>query len=136
MSDKPYAVYVVVDPQFGERLRLLPTDIPVWIVDTPINKPVAQLLWKERPQLNHLTGITTYTYSETASPEDNFLKELDMIDLHHGQYSANPPYTIIEVFGTPLSDKIKLLLAEYGFHQFSSTDDGFVATRQIPAAHT
>jgi hypothetical protein len=47
MSEKPYTVYVVVDPNFGERLASLPIGIPVWIVDTPSNKPVAQRLWRD-----------------------------------------------------------------------------------------
>jgi hypothetical protein len=136
MSDQTYAVYVVVDPDFGERLVSLPPGVPVWIVDTPVNKPVAQRLWRERPQVNPLTGITTYNFSGDASPEENLLKELDTIDLHHGSYSANPPYTRMEVFGARLSDKIKFALADYGFHEFSPTTGGFVATRQVRAAQT
>jgi hypothetical protein len=129
-------VYVVVDPNFGERLTTLPVGVPVWIVDTPVNKAVALRLWKERPELDHLTGITIYSYSEEASAEENLLKELDVIDLHHGSCSADPAYTRIWAFGTPLSEKIKLALADYGFHEFSSTTDGFVATRQIPTSQT
>jgi len=136
MSEKPYTVYVVVDPNFGERLASLPIGIPVWIVDAPSNKPVAQRLWRERAEVNHLTGITTYNFLQDASPEETLLEELDTIDLHHGPYSADPPFTRIEVFGTPFSETIRLALADYGFNQFSSTTDGFVATRQIPTPQT
>jgi len=31
----PYKLYVIVDPNFGERLATLPEGVPVWIVDTP-----------------------------------------------------------------------------------------------------
>jgi hypothetical protein len=48
MAD-PYKVRIVVDREFGEQLARLPRGEPVWIVDTPTNKPVVELLWKERP---------------------------------------------------------------------------------------
>src|SRR5258708_4065967 len=81
MAPSPYKVIVVVDPEFGERLTELPVEVPVWIVDTPINTSVAHRLWQERPQPTHLTGITTFQGDLSASPEAIFIDELDMIDL-------------------------------------------------------
>jgi hypothetical protein len=129
----PYKVYVVVDPAFGERLTTLPAGVPVWIVDTPANTPVAHRLWRERKQDNHLTGITTFRIKGGASPAENLLRELPAIDLHHGPESAKPPYTEFEVFGTPLTAEVRLALVEYGFEEFSALADGFQAHRQAPA---
>jgi hypothetical protein len=70
MTAVPYKVYVVVDREFGEQLADLEQGAPVWIVDTPTNKPVAQRLWKERPDKDHLTGITTFKAPDSLSPED------------------------------------------------------------------
>ena len=122
-------VYVVVDPHFGEKLALLPPGSPVWIVDTPANKPVAERIWRERPDENHLDGVTTFCiYSD--SPEENFLGELGTIDLHHGPYSSDPPYRRFKVIGVPVSEKIKLATAEYGFEEFRTKGDSFAAIRQ------
>jgi hypothetical protein len=129
MTAEPYMVYVVVDPIFGERLTSLPFGAPVWIVDTPTNRPVVERLWRERPEAGHLSGITIFNDRKGASPEEVLIDELDMIDLHHGSYSHKAPYTKIHVFGTTLSEKIEVELAEYGFNHFSSTPDGFVAGR-------
>src|SRR5579862_2203251 len=115
MNEQPYNVYVVVDRAFGERLTSLPIGAPVWIVDAPTNTDVAHRLWQERPTENHLTGITTFNISLDDSPEENLISELDMIDLHHGIYSADPPNKRIHVFGTPLSENIKVAFADYGF---------------------
>ena len=104
----------------------------MWIVDTPINKTVVRRLWSERPQQNHLTGITTFDDFESSSPEDILLGEFDTIDLHHGAYSANPPYTIIEVVGTPLTARVKNELSEYGFNEFCAGPAGFTAKRAEP----
>jgi hypothetical protein len=86
-----YCVFVVVDKQYGERLRELVRTGPVWVVDTPTNRSTAEKLWAERPDASHLEGVTIYNSSAT-SPEDALLEELDTIDLHHGAYSADPRY--------------------------------------------
>jgi hypothetical protein len=136
MSGKACTVYVVVDPRFGERLAQLPTGVQIWIVYTPINKPVAQRLWKEKPQTTHLTGITTYNYSENESPEQNFLKELDTIGLHHGICSTASPITRMEVIGTDATSIVKFKLADLGFHDITTTADGFMAVRPMRTTQT
>ena len=90
MAAVPYKVYVVVDQEFGEKLSDLEKGVPVWIVDTPTNKPVAQCFWNERPDESHLTGVTTFNDLPSLSPEGMLLDKLDTIELHHGSHSADP----------------------------------------------
>jgi len=129
MAAAPYKVYIVVDREFGEELAELARGVPVWIVDTPTTKPVAQRFWNERPDENHLTGITTFNDLNSLSPEEMLLGHLDTIELHHGSHSADPPYTVIEVFGTQLTANAKSVLSEYGFNAFHITSTGFTASR-------
>jgi hypothetical protein len=89
MAAVPYKVYVVVDREFGEKLAELERGVPMWIVDTPTNKPVARRLWNERPDEDHLTGITTFNDGNSLSPEQLLLSHLDTIELHHGSQSAD-----------------------------------------------
>ena len=128
----PYKVYVVVDREFGEELAKLAPGVPVWIVDTPVNRAVANRLRDERQEENHVTGITTFKDFDRSSAEDILLSELNTIDLHHGSHSANPPYTILEVFGTPLNSRIKAELSQYGFDEFQPKSAGFCALRPLP----
>ncbi len=129
----PYKVYVVLDREFGEKLTELAAGVPAWIVDTPLNQAAAQRLWKERKQGDHLTGITTFRGAESLSAEDLLVSQLDTIDLHHGIHSANPPYTILEVLGVSLGDRIKAELSEFGFNEFNVTATGFCAVRPLPS---
>jgi hypothetical protein len=131
-----YKVYVVVDRDFGERLNTLETGVPVWMVDTPTNKTAAQRRWQELPEPNHLTGVTTFSDIDSASSIELLLAEIDTIDLHHGTYSADPPYTILEVIGSRLTGEIKEALAVYGFDEFKESETGFCATRQKLASGT
>ena len=134
MIVSPYRVFVVVDRDFGERLTALPSEVPVWIVDTFKNKEAAHRLWKERPAESHLTGITTFNDVKRSSAEELFLGILGQVDLHHGAYSANPPYTILAVLGVSLTDRIKTELSVYGFREFQPNSEGFSAIRPLPDA--
>jgi hypothetical protein len=129
-----YKVYVVVERGFGEQLAELERGVPVWIVDTHANKAVAERLWSERPAESHLTGITTFNGLPSESAEDLLLGRLDVIDLHHRPHSANPPYTVVEVFGAALSTRVKIALAEYGFDEFGEKSNGFTAIRPMPSS--
>jgi hypothetical protein len=127
-----YRVFVVVDPQYGERLPELAQRGPVWIVDTPANRVAAQQLWAANPNRCHLDGVTKFKFGEGRSFEDILIDELDTIDLHHGTYSADPPYTVLEVIGAAISVRLKAKLSQYGFDEFQETSEGFRAMRSMP----
>ena len=61
------------------------------------------------------------------------INELDTIDLHHGTYSANPPYTVLDVIGTAVTARLKAKLGEFGFDDFQETREGFRAVRPVPS---
>jgi hypothetical protein len=121
---------VIVDPAFGERLADRPADEPVWIVESEVNTPVVKRLWKTRSPSSHLTGITLFQAAAGLSAEEELIAHLDDIDLHHGEYSADPPYSVLEVIGCHPSDKVVIALGEFGFRITSATQAGFVACRQ------
>ena len=129
---EPYQIFVVLDRDYGQRLEELSQKGPVWIVDTPVNRAVAQQIWAAAPNRSHVEGVTTFQFPEDSSSEDILINELDTIDLHHGTYSANPPYTVIEVIGARISVKVKESLAEFGFDHFEIMPHGFRATRPLP----
>lgn len=122
----------MVDRAYGQRLSELAEGGPLWIVDTPANRSVAQEIWDARPNRSHLEGVTTFKVPEGTSPEDMLIIELDTIDLHHGTYSANPPYTVLDVIGTAITTRVKAELGEFGFNDFQTTTQGFRAVRPIP----
>ena len=128
-----YRVFVVVDREYGERLSELARTGPVWVVDTPNNRAAAQKIWAVDANRSHLNGVTTFKTGEDCSPEDTLINELDTIDLHHGTYSANPPYTVLEVIGAVMSEGLKTELSQFGFDEFEATAEGFSAVRPLPS---
>jgi len=128
MSTMPAIVFIVVDHDYAARLADLPTDEPVWIVDTPTNRAMTKKLWAESPNRTHLNGITLFT-STAASAEDCVIHQLEPIDLHHGIYSADPPYAGLQIIGTQPTDRLTVELAAFDLTEITITDSGFRATR-------
>jgi hypothetical protein len=126
----PYRVRVIVDPNFGERLAALAPDESVWIIQSPVNTPVAERIWKEQPNNNHLTGITTFV-AQGGTAEDEFLRILDTVDEHHGPYSSEPPYSLLEVTGCAPSQRVIEVLSDLGFTVSTSTSEGFNASKLV-----
>jgi hypothetical protein len=127
-----YRVFVVLDREYAERLSEVAAAGPVWIVDTPTNRAAAQRIWAADPNRSHLDGITTFKTADESSPETALIEQLDTIDLHHGTYSASPPYTVLEIIGTTISERTQAELSRFGFDQFQGTAEGFRAVRQLP----
>lgn len=99
-----------------------------------MNRTAAEDLWERFPTRNHLDGVTTFKAAESDPPENVLLGNLDTIDLHHGSYSADPPYTVLMVVGASLTERLKTALTDLGFDSFHLTSDGFRAIRPLAAA--
>ena len=121
---------VILDPEYGDRLTDVWPGQPVWIVLSRTNEPLVRSLWATRAR----TGITGWDFDPKIAPEDFFLAELDMIDLHHGPHSTNTPYTEFEVVGCPLTTLIREALTQLGFTDFDYRQSGFIAKRTVEEA--
>jgi hypothetical protein len=124
----------VLEPDFGDRLSELAARMPVWIVDTPLNRAAAQKEWAQRPRLSHTEGITTFKVDPAASAEAWLSGVLSDVDLHHGEYSHDPAYSAIEVFGATPTPQLREAFAGYGLDEIAERIGGFVATQSRAAA--
>jgi hypothetical protein len=127
MKEKPYMVHVIVDPAFGQRLREIPVGEPIWIADTEVNRPAYKMVETERNPESYLVGLTCFKVDAKNSPEDWLISEIATIDLHHGEMSHAPPWSIINVIGAKWSNRIRDELAKFGFDKHEDTADGFKA---------
>jgi hypothetical protein len=90
---KEYNVHIVVDDNFGDKLREFPFREPVWVVESPSNKIVIEELWKTRVNEDHTEGITSFIYHNKETPEQRLIGILEAVIEHHGPYSHEPPCT-------------------------------------------
>ncbi|HRD30052.1 MAG TPA: hypothetical protein PLO65_17295 [Caulobacter sp.] len=119
-------VLVVLDPDFGDHLVNVPSDQPVWIVESLANTPAARRIWSDGVER---TGGVTLFKSSGDTRERVFRRQLGVIDLHHGPYSSDESYTGIKVIGASLTGEIEASLLASGFAPPTATADGFKATR-------
>jgi len=129
-----YAVALVVDPVFGERLFSIAARMPVWVADTPKNRTAAEQHWASHPGQAHTEGVTTFKVDPDARPEDWCAGVLSAVNLHHGRWSHAPPYGVLEVFGATPTPALRAALSTLGFHDITERDDGFRAASSEAAA--
>lgn len=128
---KAYRVHVVVDPHYGDLILDLPVDEPAWIVDSPNNRYFIEKAVEVHRDIEHWAGITSFKFVDREKPDDRFISILWSVDLHHGKYSHDPPYSILNVIGVEWSEKIQKELNEFGFNSHEATPQGFVAIREL-----
>ncbi|MDU0458982.1 MAG: hypothetical protein RW306_09665 [Geobacteraceae bacterium] len=130
---EPYKVFLIIDPHYGECLAALPPHVPVWIIESDMNTPVVERLRQERAEESHLQGITTFKEKPNMSSEQQAISMLEQVDLHHGEFSTDRPYSILEIIGSTGNDDIRQELKEIGFRITVFTREGFIATRIVDA---
>jgi hypothetical protein len=122
-----YVVGIVVDPSFGERLHAVAARMPTWVVDTPPNRAAAEAHWKTHAGQTHTGGLTTFRVDPDQGPEEWCAEILGVVVEHHGEYSHNPPVSVLEVIGARPVEQLVSALADYGFARVSPTPEGFRA---------
>jgi hypothetical protein len=64
-----------------------------------------------------------------GTPEREVASILGTVEEHHGQYSHEPPLTIIEVIGAAVTPEVRTELEAHGFERWQESPAGFVAYR-------
>jgi hypothetical protein len=130
-SENIYGVALVVDLDFAEKLPVLAERIHVWICSSPENRASAERIWAKDSELKERCGVTTFKYSEDNSPEQIILDILPIVDMHHNEYSHEPTWKFLEVYGASITPDIESTLKEYGDGVFEVTDYGFIFKRDL-----
>jgi hypothetical protein len=128
MSDS--RVIIVMDREFGGRLRLLPEEIPAWVVDSPENHEVIVELWQSRKRWSESGALTSFVDQPGAAPEQHLISLLDTIDLHHGRYSQKNPWNIAQVVGARPLPKLIEAMNALGFCSHSESREGLEFQRK------
>ena len=120
-----HRVAIIVDPDYGARATDVASRCHTWIVISPTNRAVTAPRRADAFSLE--AGFTDFEGAET--PEDSLISVLAVVELHHGEYSHDPPVSVLEVIGTPPTRPILDELDGLGFDAVDLTAEGFVARR-------
>lgn len=128
MTERINRVLLVLDRDYDGELSSVPANTHVWLIDSPANRNTASA-YRALHGASVETGATTFKAADDDPASETCLKVLDDIDLHHCQYSSDPPYSVLEVIGSRLTRSVELAIKALGFSKFERTVDGFRATR-------
>jgi hypothetical protein len=122
-----HRVAIVLDPNYAERIVELARECHVWLVKSASNDPVVAVLWKDDRAYSLEEGVTTFSSAET--PGASFISILETVEEHHGEYSHDPPLSVIEAIGLEPTVAVREELSSYGFSDIELSAEGFVARR-------
>lgn len=122
MAEHFNKVSLVVDRDYGSRLESLVADL-VLIIDSPANRMAAQA----HRQSGGEVVVTTFKSLAGDSAGTACLTILDMVELHHGEYSGG--YSVLEVVGASLDEALRSAIRKLGFFKFELSEEGFRASR-------
>ena len=126
MDGRSVTVAIVVDPAYLCLTELV-EQMPVWAIDVPAHRAVAEAEWKSRGPADAWQGITLFKVTDELDRLGNLLDALDQVDLHHGVYSSGSRIEVLKVIGVSASTEVFDELRPYGFIAIDPTADGFLA---------
>lgn len=132
MKEEKHRVAVVLDPDFGNKVQMLVSDMHVWLVESPVNVQAAREVWANQCEIDSddlTTGITLFRASNGATRRDACIAILEDVEDHHGEYAHDPPLSDLLIIGTPLDDSLRGVLEEFGMTKFSEQQFGFFCSR-------
>jgi hypothetical protein len=127
---REHRVAVVVDPALSRTVEQLARDLHAWAVRSPDTEGIARRIWRDQqPDSEDVLDAGLTLFNGESSPERSLLSILDTVELHHGEYSHDPPLAVIHVLGVHPTDAICNALAELGVTEITAADHGFIARR-------
>jgi hypothetical protein len=126
-AETAYAVAIVVDPEFGDRLTTLAANQHVWAVKSPSNEQAAEKLRGNDGKDSLEKGVTLFAPTVGDSPTQWCADMIGTVEEHHGKYSHIPPVTVLDIYGAKPTPLLRNVLADYGFTDIAETSNGFQA---------
>ena len=120
-------VAIVLDPEFGSRLFAVAELHPVWVVDSPANRPVIEAVWTQRRQDRVVREVNVFRAIDGLSPAEHVSALLRSIDAAHGPGAQNPPYRLLMVEGVSADEALTSALLARGMRVTRATASGFQA---------
>ena len=119
------SVAIVLDPDFGAELHQLSAQMPVWIVDSPGNRPAIEAEWTRRRRDGVERELSVFRSIEGFSASDHLAALLKTIDAAHGATVQDPPLRTLLVFGAVADDTAKAAVRAIGGTAPVATASGY-----------
>jgi hypothetical protein len=125
MKDYGYRVGLILREDYGEKVTELLDQMPLWVVNTPINQLVVKKLWTFHANRSHLVLGERFLDDTTIQI---CMRALSSIDLN-SRLTGRRSHSEVVVNGVAPSDELRHTFADHGFDRFEESTEGFVAYR-------
>jgi hypothetical protein len=122
------SVAIVLDPDFGADLHALSAQMPVWIVDSPANRPAIEAEWTRRRRDGVERELSVFRSIDGLTPSDHLAALLKTINASHGPGAQDPPLRTLLVFGADPDETAAAAVRAIGGDAPVATASGFTAT--------
>jgi hypothetical protein len=122
------SVAIVLDPAFGAGLHSLAAQMPVWIVDSPANRPAIEAEWTRRRRDGVERELSVFRSIDGLKPSDHLAALLKTIDASHGPAAQEPPFRKLLVFGGDPDEIATAAVRAMGGDALVANESGFTAT--------
>ena len=120
-------IAIVLDPEYGSELLAVAPRHPVWIVDSPANRPMIEAVWAERRAAKVPREVNVFRAIDGLSPAEHVAALMRSVDAAHGPSAQDPAYRTLIVEGVALDDALNALLLARGATSTRTTRRGFTA---------
>lgn len=117
----------MLDPDYGAELFAVAALHPVWIVESPANRPVIEAVWSQRRLDKVPREVTIFRAIDGMSPQEHVAALLGTIDAHHGPGVQHPAFVTLVVEGAAPDDRLRDVLRSHGATRVEETRRGFRA---------
>ncbi len=115
-------VAVVLEPE-SQQLEAMASAMPVWAVESPSNRLVAERFWSKFPNANQRDIGLTLFKSDLNNRYESLVVAIDTLEEHH--WGLRQLYVV----GVELTDQVQTDMQVLGFNAYTSMTQGFVATK-------
>src|SRR5205814_3066621 len=113
--DNEYVVAIILDPEFGSKLRSVAERYDLWAVCGPENRAAIEELWRAKAAGELLHDFTIWSNPFDLTSCEAWSKIIEDVELHHGVFSHDPPVATLEIFGVLVSTVAIQALADYEY---------------------
>lgn len=133
MTNPSHKISLIVDRQFGSRIREVATTTIAWVVESPTNNRFIGAFWDDqragRLKVMGDAGVTSFEAKELETAEDTCERILFEIEDHHGYYATDTPWLEIDVVGAEGNTRLRRVAEQLGATSIERTKDGFTIRR-------
>ena len=127
MNNEPVTITIILDPEYGDRVRDVALLGPVWVAPSGTNRMAVERCWHEPAAGSY--EVTYWSEPRTGSSEEEWIGILDSLDLHHSRPWAGPGIAAVHIIGASLTDFAQNALRAFGYEVSEFADHSFRAVR-------